>query len=384
MSILCKLLNPRRLWATVFRLSVSIVLLGLIITILLSHFETKHRLNIIEYQHQLFIGEIKKISDSNEKTQLAQESIFRLKNRARYLIWQSSLRDADKIITALTEIREQTKLTNYFDNIGRPDLALGTAGAQIISIGNTQVLTPFPNWLSSFGFGGISKYFINGAQRVLQPSIHPGECFAFTGPGEIVIKLIRSAFIEAVSVEHILPQMSPDGHILAAPSVFSVYGMENECDSCAVHLGTFQYDIDKNQSLQEFQLASNTTNKSFPIVKFEFAPNRGDLNYTCIYRVRVHGSLIKPNWSDCEANFFPSLFFQHERSMYVCVCARGNFISSVFDNKFNKKKLSWYFWYLNTFCLRKKFFILFFLQTRTIFFLLHNFHFSAQFVQGIA
>lgn len=295
MSILCKLLKPQRLWATVFRLSVSIVLLGLIITILLSHFETKHRLNIVEYQHQLFIGEITKISNSNDKTHLAQESIFRLKNRARHLIWQSSLRDADKIITALKEIKEQTKLTNYFGHIGRPDLALATAGAQIISIGNTQVLTPFPNWLSSFGFGRISKYFINGAQRVLQPSIHPGECFAFTGPGEIVIKLIRSAFIEAVSVEHILPQMSPDGQISAAPSVFSVYGMENECDSCAVHFGTFHYDIDKNQSLQEFQLASNTTNKSFPIVKFEFAPNRGDLNYTCIYRVRVHGSLIKPN-----------------------------------------------------------------------------------------
>lgn len=293
MSILYQLLKPRRYWTVVLQLSVSIFLLGLIIAILLSHFETKNRLDIIEQHHRLSIEEITRIFNANKRTVLAQESVFRHRNQAQYLIRSSSLSAVGKMATELAEMQKQSKLTNYFDQSGRPDFAMGTAGAQIISVGNTQVLTPVPNWLLSIRFGGISKYFMNGAHRVLQPSINPGECFAFTGPGELVIKLIRSIFIEAVGIEHILPQMSPDGNIAAAPSAFSVYGMENENDLYgAAHLGTFQYDIDKNQSLQEFRMASNATNKSFPIVKFEFAPN---LNYTCVYRVRVYGSLIKPN-----------------------------------------------------------------------------------------
>lgn len=275
-------------------LSVSIVLLGFFITISLSHFETKYRLGIIEYQHRLIIDEMSRVSDSSKRTVIAQEAIHRLKDRKQYMAHLSSLGNVDKLITELEQIKRQTKCNDYNDQYERPDFALGTAGAQILSVGKTDELTSLPKWLAMFGFRSVSKYFANGAHRVIQPSIHPGECFAFTGPGEIIIKLIRPVFIDAISIEHILANQSPDGNISNAPSIFHFYGMANEDDSSATLLGTFTYDIEEGQSLQQFSLTTNNINKTFPIVKFEFVENQRD-NYTCVYRVRVHGSLVKPN-----------------------------------------------------------------------------------------
>lgn len=297
MSIYQQLMVPHRFWSRVALLSVSIVLLGLLITISLAQYETKHRLTIVEYQHRLFVNELSRVSDTNKKTNLAEDAILRLQVRKQHLMQSSSMSIVDKLITELEQIKRKIIPVKYVESSSvRPDFALQTAGAQILSVGKTEVLTPFPQWLTGiYGFHSISKFFLNGAHRVIQPSIHPGECFAFTGPGVIIIKLIRDVFIDAVGIEHILPQMSPDGYILNAPSEFSVYGMENEDERSATHLGTYHYDIEKLQSLQEFQLSDNSTDKSFPIVKFEFAPNYGDLNYTCVYRVRVYGSLIKPN-----------------------------------------------------------------------------------------
>lgn len=292
-----RMLAPRGFWTRVAFLSVSIVLLGLLITILLSQYETKHRLSVIEQQHHLFVNELVRITDTSKKTQLTEEAILRLQTRKQQLIQSSSMATVDKLITELEQIKQTINPDKHVEPNQRPDFALQTAGAQILSVGETEVLTPFPQWLSGiYGFHGISKYFLNGAHRVIQPSIYPGECFAFTGPGKIIIKLIRNVFIDAVGIEHILPQMSPDGFISNAPSEFSVYGMDNEDEQSSTHFGTYRYDIEKHQSLQEFQLHANCTDKSFPIVKFEFVPNEiNGINYTCIYRIRVYGSLIKSN-----------------------------------------------------------------------------------------
>lgn len=285
MSVIRQWAMPQHYWKQFYLLSVSIVLLGLMITMSLSHYETERRLNVFEFEHKMVVEEMSRVSDTSKKTQLVQNELLRLNGQRQHRIHVSSLESANKIITELKQIKNE-----------RPDFALGTAGAAILSTGRTQVMmTPLPQWLSMFGFRGISKYFLNGAHRVIQPSVQPGECFAFHGPGEVIIKLIRTVFIDAVAIEHIPPQISPDGNISSAPGCFDVYGMENTNDRSPVQLGTFRYDIEKNQSLQEFQLPSNSSDKSFPIVKFEFAPKPDDLNYTCVYRVRVHGSLIKPN-----------------------------------------------------------------------------------------
>lgn len=298
MSVLKQLLSPHNYWRRVFMLSVAIVLLGLFIVIAKTHYQSIHRLRNIEYQHELLLKEISGSPDFKKASHLVFDMmLLRSKDRQQYRAHLSTLNRIHTLVTELEQIKEQysTALgSNRHDE--RTDYALSTAGATILSTGRTRVmLTPLPQWMSVLGLSGIGKLFVNGAHRVIQPSNEPGECFAFSGHGEIIIKLIKPIFIDAVTVEHIPPNISPDGHILSAPSLFSVYGMETANEpSNPYHLGTFKYDIELKQSRQEFQVAN--INKSFSIVKLEFAPNPSPLNYTCIYRIRVHGSLpTKPN-----------------------------------------------------------------------------------------
>lgn len=313
MDCVREVLGSKQLGAKVLFLSLTNVLIGLWIAFALSYFETKHRLDVIEYQHRLVIEEIIRLGDSTKDPNqlLFKDYECRYSERQKYQKYLSSMAKIDKVITDLDEIKRISNRNDYLDRSGRSDYALETSGAQVLSIGNTELATPstsISKWLSLFGLNKISKYFANGPNRAIQPSIHPGECFAFTGPGEIIIKLIKTVFIDAVSIEHILPQMSPNGNISNAPSNFSVYGMENGngnvSSSCvdsnailnAIHLGDFQYDINKHQPLQLFQLNQNVTAKSFPIVRFIFKSNHGDPEHTCVYRIRVHGSLTKPDY----------------------------------------------------------------------------------------
>lgn len=313
MDCIREVLGSKQLGAKILFLSLANVLIGLWIAFALSYFETKQRLDVIEYQHRLVIEEITRLADSTKDPNqlLFKDYECRFSERQKYQKYLSSMAKIDRVITELGEIKRISHQNDYLDRSGRSDYASETAGAQVLSIGNTKLATPstsISKWLSLFGLNKISKYFANGPNRAIQPSIHPGECFAFTGPGEIIIKLIKTVFIDAVSIEHILPQMSPNGNISNAPSNFSVYGMENEngnvSSSCvdsnailnAIHLGDFQYDINRHQPLQLFQLNQNASAKSFPIVRFIFKSNHGDPEHTCVYRIRVHGSLTKPDY----------------------------------------------------------------------------------------
>lgn len=295
MSIVLKrLLLSQHYWRRVFLLSVSIVLFGLFLTIGMSHYRTVTRLRNVEYQHQLLLSELSGSSNFKGASQLAHDLMaLRSQDRKQYRTHLSAMQTIRTLITELQQIKQQhltSSLANHHRPHERTDYALSTAGAAILSIGQTQaILTPLPQWMSMFGFSGINKLFVNGAHRAIQPSNEPGECFAFVGHGEIVIKLIKPIYIDTISMEHIPPNLSPDGHILSAPNLFNVYGMEKVNDPNPYHLGTFKYDIDLQQSQQEFHVTD--INKCFAIVQFKFAANQSPLNYTCIYRIRVHGSL---------------------------------------------------------------------------------------------
>lgn len=293
-----QLLSPHHYWRRVFILSGSIILFGLFITIATAHYKAMHRLRNVEYHHQLLFKEIAQSPQSKKAKQLAVDlMLLRTKDRQQYRTYLSTLNTIQTLVTELQQIKQQYPMLGDYKYYERPDYAMSTAGGEILSTGRTRViLTPLPQWMSVFGFSGISKLFLNGAYRVIEPSSEPGECFAFSGHGEIVIKLIKPIIVDAISIEHIPPNTSPNGHILSAPNLFSVYGMETGNDPNPQHMGTFKYDIElKHRSRQQFQVANCNNKRFFSIVRFEFAPNPNPTSYTCIYRIRVHGSLTKPN-----------------------------------------------------------------------------------------
>lgn len=136
---------------------------------------------------------------------------------------------------------------------------------------------------------------------------HPGTCWPMAGKqGSLGVRLHRPVSVKAVSIDymdypHVITSKS-------APADFEVWGLTHkkdnrfwkypwnslasleEEDEGKVYLGKFKYDIKRASRVQTF----NIQVKSPPIkdIVFRFLDNWGHEEYTCIYRVRVHGVVV--------------------------------------------------------------------------------------------
>lgn len=130
--------------------------------------------------------------------------------------------DLDEIQKASENVGSQIEtLKNYDqDKTGRADLALRDSGARIAGLGpNTK---PFyscnPLWKA---MGCPNK--VNGPEKLIQPTMHPNECFRFKGKeATVFVKLIGKAILVSVTVEHISKKMSPTDEVTSAPRIFAV------------------------------------------------------------------------------------------------------------------------------------------------------------------
>lgn len=112
-------------------------------------------------------------------------------------------------------------LHNYeLDKIGRPDLALWNSGGRIAGIGADTKLLYSCNFFMRLA-GCPNK--VNGPEKTIQATMHPGECFTFRGnKATVFIRLVCNAIVDAVTVEHLTAKMSPTGDVSSAPKEFSV------------------------------------------------------------------------------------------------------------------------------------------------------------------
>ncbi|KAK0098543.1 hypothetical protein PV326_007003 [Microctonus aethiopoides] len=175
------------------------------------------------------------------------------------------------------------------DKTGRTDYALKASGGAIISIRDTR---PYEaGSTSSLTVFGISIcHPQNTPQSIIQTSVLPGQCWAFEGiSGCVVIKLLGRVFVSSVSIEHITKDMSPTGETSAAPRDFSVWGLDHVDDPNGFLFGEFTYNND-GTPVQEFPV-QNLSEESYEIVEVKFHTNSGNPVYTCVYRIRVHGTL---------------------------------------------------------------------------------------------
>lgn len=172
------------------------------------------------------------------------------------------------------------------DKTGKVDYALESAGGSVISIRCSQTYQMQTAQTSVFGIA--LWYTYNSPRVIIQPSVHPGECWAFTGSqGYAVVQLARRIFITEVSIEHIPRSLSPSGRIDSAPKDFGIWGLESETDLVGVPLGNFTYD-DMGTPIQTFSI-EGVSSVSFRFVELKVNSNYGQESYTCLYRFRVHG-----------------------------------------------------------------------------------------------
>lgn len=78
-----------------------------------------------------------------------------------------------------------------YDKTGLPDLALKNSGGSVVSIGNTQLVDM--SWIAKVtDFLKWTRQYKNYPERLIESSMHPGECFAFKGSkGEVLIQLAK-------------------------------------------------------------------------------------------------------------------------------------------------------------------------------------------------
>ncbi|XP_032869051.1 SUN domain-containing protein 2-like [Amblyraja radiata] len=190
------------------------------------------------------------------------------------------------IMKEVKSIVEQALKLYGADRVGLVDYALESAGGSVIHIRCTETLETKTALLSLFGFP--LWYQSRSPRAVIQPEVHPGNCWPFKGSqGFVVIKLAVRIRPTAFTLEHIPRSISPSGSISSAPQDFSVYGLDDENQAEGVLLGQYTYN-EEGDSIQMFEVQ----NKDAAVYKFtelRVNSNWGHPEYTCLYRFRVHG-----------------------------------------------------------------------------------------------
>uniref|UniRef100_A0AAQ5YQZ0 SUN domain-containing protein n=1 Tax=Amphiprion ocellaris TaxID=80972 RepID=A0AAQ5YQZ0_AMPOC len=173
------------------------------------------------------------------------------------------------------------------DRTGLADYALESGGGSILSTRCSETYETKAALLSLFGLP--LWYFSQSPRAVIQPDVHPGNCWAFRGStGFLVIRLSMRILPSSFSLDHIPRSLAPSGTLLSAPRDFSVYGLEDQSQENGKLLGTYRYNQD-GEALQTFSV-SEENDEAFQIIEVRVLSNWGHQEYTCMYRFRVHGT----------------------------------------------------------------------------------------------
>ncbi|XP_015174782.1 PREDICTED: uncharacterized protein LOC107065525 isoform X2 [Polistes dominula] len=174
------------------------------------------------------------------------------------------------------------------DKTGRVDYALETAGGEIISTRCTQMYSVKSRSLKLLGLTIYSEN--NNPRTVIQRNpIQPGACWPFQGfPGYLLIKLRYSIFVTGFTVEHVAKSILPSEKMESAPRKFNVWGLTDQNDPEPVMFGDYEF-LDSDENLQYFPVQNTKIVKPYEYVELRIHSNHGELEYTCLYRFRVHG-----------------------------------------------------------------------------------------------
>uniref|UniRef100_A0A452SDV5 Sad1 and UNC84 domain containing 5 n=1 Tax=Ursus americanus TaxID=9643 RepID=A0A452SDV5_URSAM len=175
------------------------------------------------------------------------------------------------------------------DFIEKPDFALKSIGASIdfeqtSATYNHDKARSYWNWIRLWNYA-------QPPDVILEPNMTPGNCWAFSGDrGQVTIRLAQKVYLSNLTLQHIPKTISLSGSLDTAPKDFVIYGMEGSPRE-EVFLGAFQFQPEN--IIQMFQL-QNQPVRAFGAVKVKISSNWGNPRFTCLYRVRVHGSVTPP------------------------------------------------------------------------------------------
>ncbi|KAL0104344.1 hypothetical protein PUN28_017224 [Cardiocondyla obscurior] len=74
----------------------------------------------------------------------------------------------------------------------------------------------------------------------------------------------------------------------SAPRKFNVWGLFSENDLEPVMFGEYEF-MYSDESLQYFPVQNTEINRPYEYIELRIHSNHGQLEYTCLYRFRIHG-----------------------------------------------------------------------------------------------
>ena len=224
------------------------------------------------------------------------------------------------------------------DIIARPDFALHSSGAKVIPSLTSDTFEIRPSGLR----GNIVGMITGNGYGIGRPPVtalhhetHSGHCWPFAGTeGRLGIALSAPVYISHISIDHVAKEVAHD--MRSAPREMEVWGMVEGKDNIAkvkawqagkaakraeakadaelkgiafvdepdikypsglprspkyIRVASFKYDIYSHNTVQTFPVDEEVRNLDvdFGIVMLNIKNNWGRDEYTCLYRIRVHG-----------------------------------------------------------------------------------------------
>ena len=208
-----------------------------------------------------------------------------------------------------TEVKRRLALATGADSTNKVDYALFSGGGRVVGHSALSPLVaraegPLTHALKSIR-GGVhpraDEWVLSGGANFA------GECLALRGDkGFVDVRLREAVVVNAVTVEHVHADVAYD--LSSAPKQFAVSGWNRTREPPPVAVGTkrsnkeprshdfggpLRYELggELRGATQTFSFDEKNA-KAVDHVRFTVLSNYGNLEYTCLYRLRVHGTPV--------------------------------------------------------------------------------------------
>lgn len=242
--------------------------------------------------------------------------------------------DGQDLTSLFQTLIDQALIVYGADGIARPDYALSTGGAFVI-----PSLTSETYALRTSFFSGVvsgSKVYPHSPIHALHFETHTGQCWPMRGSqGHLGVALAAPVRITDVTIDHVQSQVALD--LRTAPRHMEVWALVEGPDNVAkladyrarraerlgiadddglslpdeppvptllkgqkgaeyIRIADFTYDIRAPKHIQTFPISEEIRelDMDFGIVVLFVNSNWGHDDYTCLYRLRVHGDRLHP------------------------------------------------------------------------------------------
>lgn len=229
------------------------------------------------------------------------------------------------------------------DIIARPDYALYSSGAQIIPTLTSPTYEGYPETLKGKIIGSITGngYYIGRSPlTALHHELQTGYCWPFRGTeGQLALSLAVPIYITDVSIDHVAKEVALD--MRTAPRDMELWALVEGKDNIAkvkqwkeerarrreeakdrgeeveeepeypktlpkalpyIRVANFTYDIHAPNNVQTFPVREEIRDLGvdFGVVALRVKNNWGKNEWTCLYRLRVHGQRI---WEEAPPSY---------------------------------------------------------------------------------